>query len=245
MPRQRGSAAALVERWREQLLNLFFPPRCVNCRRVGESFCSVCRAQIEYIAGPVCRMCGSDVARADALCSHCAASPLALPVRVAAYHEGALREAIHAFKYNKRTELAAGFAEMLAQAWARNKTQVDIVTAVPLHIEREQMRGYNQAELVARALAPRLNVPYQTLLQRTRATADQIGLNARERRANVTDAFLADGARAANRRVLIVDDVCTTGATLDACARALQAAGARAVYGLTVARPKHRELKSN
>ena len=113
-----------------------------------------------------------------------------------------------------------------------------MVAAVPLHPDRQRTRGYNQAELLARELAAQLALPYIGGLRRIRATADQIGLDAAARHENMREAFVADANAFRAQRVLLIDDVCTTGATLDACAVALRAQGARGIYGLTVARPK-------
>ncbi len=154
------------------------------------------------------------------------------------YHEGALREAIHALKYNHRTELAVPLGGLLQQHIPQTSWKIDVITAVPLHPDRRRERGYNQAELLARELAGRVGLPYAEGLRRIRATADQIGLDAAARRENVRDAFEADASAFRDRRVLMIDDVCTTGATMDACARALGAQGARSIYGLAIARPR-------
>jgi ComF family protein len=159
-------------------------------------------------------------------------------MRAVAYHEGPLREAILSFKYNRRLDLAAPLAALLHQHCIQSALQVDLITAVPLHPERLLARGYNQAELLARELAPKIGLPYVSGLERIRATQDQIGLSAAARHENVRGAFAADRATFRGCRVLVVDDVCTTGATLDACAVALRFGGARLAFGLAVARPR-------
>jgi ComF family protein len=149
-----------------------------------------------------------------------------------------LRNAIHAYKYKSVGSLTKIFADLLIECLTREPVQYDEIVPVPLHQARERERGYNQAELLARALAARTSKPFARRLERVRATSDQIGLDIASRHANVRDAFKLREGASRPRRVLLIDDVCTTGATLDACAVALQAEGATATYGLTVARPR-------
>ncbi len=150
-----------------------------------------------------------------------------------------LREAVHRLKYNGCTALAEPLGDLMATYWMRNAMPSDIVVPVPLHADRLRERGYNQAALLARALARRvgLTLDEQTLV-RKRATAPQVDLDAEQRQENVRDAFLCTGDRLANKRVLLIDDVCTTGATLEACAVALYQGGARSVQALTLARAR-------
>lgn len=239
MQSQIANVATLMGRWRRQLLDLLFPARCVNCNRVGESLCSRCRSQIQFVTPPYCRRCSRPLEFHGDPCPLCRAHPLHITqIRAIGYHEGVLRRAIHALKYRHWTVLADPLAALLQQYLLRTAPSVDLITAVPLHPDRQRERGYNQAELLARSLAARAALPYICGLKRTRPTADQIGLDMGARHENVRGAFAADGTAFAGRRVLIVDDVCTTGATLDACAVALRAQGACEIYGLTVARPR-------
>jgi ComF family protein len=158
-------------------------------------------------------------------------------IQSAAWHEGTLRDAIHGLKYGRRSDVALPLAVLLKDKLSDSGARIDVITSVPLHPKRFRERGYNQAELLARQLARMTDTLYFTTLTRTRATADQIGLDGTQRRANVAGAFAADASHVCGKNVLLVDDVCTTGATLDACAVALFVAGASAVYGLTVTRP--------
>ena len=239
MVRQIATMSTLFEHWRGQLLDLIFPPRCVNCRRVGAALCADCLSKIERVAPPFCAQCSHPLKRSDQTCAQCRQYPLHIAqIRSVAYHEGTAREAIHALKYNRRTDLAAPLGLLLEQQLARAPIEFDAITAVPLAPARLHTRGYNQSELLARALAGRCSRPYVGDLRRVRETADQVGLDANARRQNVSGAFEADPASFRGRRVLVIDDVCTTGATLDACAIALLDSGAKAVYGLTVTRPK-------
>ncbi len=234
-------AAAVAARWGTELLDLLFPSRCIACRRTGVSLCPDCRATISFIRPPLCARCGSPASAAVASCHVCRSHPPRLErLRSVAYHEGVVREAIHGLKYQGRVDLVAPLAGLLVEHFKLSSIEADVIAAVPLAPARERERGYNQAELLARALAASTGHPYVQGLVRTRETADQVGKNAAERHANVRGAFRADAGAFAKKRVLLIDDVCTTGATLDACAVALQAQGVQKVYGLTVARPRER-----
>lgn len=166
--------------------------------------------------------------------------------------DGALRSAIHRFKYEGKAALAAPLTALLEGFLQPSlhgldmSTHVppamgrpDVIVPVPLHFWRRHRRGYNQSELLARELGRRLNIPVRNVLRRARHTSPQVGLSARERADNVRDAFLPrenrSGEPVANT-VLLIDDVCTTGATLHECARALKQAGAARVFALTLAR---------
>jgi ComF family protein len=171
------------------------------------------------------------------LCQVCRASrPVVDGIRSVAYFEGPLRQAVHDFKYRGVRALAQPLAGLLVEYQRTQHLPADVVVPVPLHPQREAERGYNQAALLAEVLGDALGLPVALhLLERVRPTPPQVGLNAAERRSNVHAAFRAT-REAAARRVLLVDDVCTTGATLNACGAALKAQGARSVWGLTLAR---------
>ncbi len=162
-------------------------------------------------------------------------------MRVVGPHVAPLRVAIHALKYEWRSDLAAPLGTLLAGRWEDAAgSDVDGVLPVPLHASRQRERGFNQSRLLAEVLTIRLEFPLHVeLLWRERATIPQVGLNWQERRQNVAGAFRAAPA-VAGGRWLLVDDVCTSGATLEASAHALREQGASAVWAITLARP-HRE----
>jgi ComF family protein len=164
-------------------------------------------------------------------------------LRIASLYQGPLRSCIHALKYQGNKRLAAPLGTILAQAYRLYGMQADLMIPVPLHKTREQERGFNQAQLLAEECARRLTIPLNLqLLERTRPTQVQAHLTASERQQNVAGAFECQPEAATKQLlerkiIVIVDDVCTTGATLEACAAPLFAAGARAVWGLVLARP--------
>jgi ComF family protein len=219
------------------LIDLLFPPRCGGCQKAGSLWCETCRAAVQPIEPPWCEKCGEPFI-ADGLCANCRAHPLSIEkIRSVALFDGVLREAIHRFKYERLSSLAEPFGAMLADYWRAEQLAADWLIPVPLHPSRERDRGYNQSELLARQLSRRMNVPISRRgLRRTRATAVQMTLNAAERHANVAGAFACHEPRVRGACIVIIDDVCTTGATLEACAQAVLKAGAASVMGLTLAR---------
>jgi ComF family protein len=156
-----------------------------------------------------------------------------------AIHDGALRQAIHHLKYRHRRELADTLGELLAAYWQEASLPADLVIPVPLHAGRLEERGYNQAALLARGLVARVPLALnETGLTRTRETAPQVELKASERTSNVRDAFAWVGDELDGVSVLLIDDVCTTGSTLGACALSLRQAGVGSVWALTLARAR-------
>jgi ComF family protein len=219
------------------LLNLLFPPRCVVCRRVGTWLCPECVHRLPRLSGPLCQYCGAPIPHGT-LCASCQEAPLRLEgIRSVAPFRGPVRAAIHYLKYRHARELADPLGELMARYWQQNPLPAEVIVPVPLHPSRLRRRGYNQAALLAWALSRRVGLPVdEDALYRVRATASQMRLPAADRRRNVEDAFRCTDDRMRGRRVLLVDDVCTTGATLEACADALREGGACQVWALTLAR---------
>jgi ComF family protein len=156
-----------------------------------------------------------------------------------AVFDGTLREAIHSLKYRNMRSLAAPLGEMLADYWRENVLAADVLVPVPLHVRRLRERGYNQSELLAVRSGQSLGIPVVCdVLRRSRYTLAQTRLSGAERRQNVAGAFVCAGMGLRGKRVVLVDDVCTTGSTLEACSIALRAGGARSVWALTVARAR-------
>ena len=164
--------------------------------------------------------------------------------RAAALHTTPLREAIHALKYQDRPQLARLLGRYLVAAfqrdpWATLPYEIDAVVPAPLHADRLSERGFNQSELLAQVLCNATELTMQpTWLERTRSTRQQVGLNPRERKQNVDGAFTAS-TEVRGKTLLVIDDVYTTGATLEACAQAALDSGSDRVYALTLAVPVH------
>ncbi len=195
---------------------MLFPPLCVHCGRVGSLLCPHCLRTVTR--APRRQVHGLD------------------DVRAAVNYSEAVRAAIHAYKYEGVRRLLDVFGGWLCQALSDVDWRIDRVTAVPLHPKRLHERGYNQAALLAADLAAWYGWAFvPDALTRTRETASQAQLSAQERHQNVAGAFAARPSIVEGQRVLVVDDVLTTGSTLSACAEALRAAGAAQVFGVTVA----------
>lgn len=229
----------LVEKTRGFILDLLFPPRCVGCGRKGSWLCAQCVDAIELIQPPICPLCGRHMTE-NRLCSLCLQDPPPIDgIRSVAYFEGIMRQAIHRFKYNNLQALAIPLGELMSDYWQKTPLPADVIVPVPLHPNRLRERGFNQATLLARESGRRIGLLVVVgSLIRARETPPQVGLSAQERKENVKEAFRCLDDRLAGKRVLLIDDVCTTGATLTACSTALRQASVHSVWALTLARPR-------
>lgn len=238
---------AWIKRLIDAGVDLLFPPQCVACHRSGSWLCATCTASIEVIHPPLCRRCGLPLQPPGAgetpplRCSGCREASTEWEALLAyAYHAGALREAIHQFKYEDLRCLAPVLGGLMADGWkslAPDGWQPHAIVPIPLHPSRQRQRGYNQATLLARELSAHLRCQMaDNVLIRVRATAPQVGLGVHERRENVQGAFRCQDDRLRDKRIMLVDDVCTTGSTLESACLALKEAGAASVLAYTLAR---------
>ena len=220
-----------------QFLDILFPPRCAGCGQKGSHWCKDCQRNARLVIPPVCDSCGQKINR-PGLCTRCSHNrPAFSALRSWGVYEGPVRNAIINLKYHKDIGLGEALSTPLARLLRGLAWEVEIVVPVPLGVARLKQRGYNQAGAVARPLALAAGINYRPkALRRTRETPSQVGLSYDDRLENVSGAFRADPGITSQRNVLVVDDVATSSATINACAIALLEAGARQVYGLTVAR---------
>jgi ComF family protein len=242
-------------RWTNRAIAGLFAPVCAACDAplaapLDGAVCAACWHHLPAFTPPLCFRCGLPlpswrIAGLDAkLCPRCRRRlPVLASQAAIGPHEGVLRRIVHALKYDARLSTAAPLASSMRRAGAETLHGAHLVVPVPLHRRRAWSRGFNQAALLARHLGP----PVYPLLSRVRATPPQVSLPAAQRHRNVREAFavrrgLVDRAAeasaipAAGLIVVLVDDVCTTGATLEACGRALREAGIGEIRALTASR---------
>lgn len=228
--------AKLIEDLSRIAADLLFPAQCALCDAGGLPLCAACVDALPCAGGERCDRCWTPVS-GETLCSHCQAVPPAFSsIRAAFVMDAGARRLVHELKYEGLTSLAAPMAALMAPLLPPQQSQ--ILIPVPLHGSRERARGYNQSAELARHLSRIAGVACDPrALRRTRNTEPLAKTMHRdERRAIVAGAFAARRERVGGRRVVLVDDVVTTGATLDACARVLLDAGAADVCGITWAR---------
>ncbi len=206
-------------------LDLLFPQYCVGCGKEGDFLCYSCRQSLPKITPPLCPSCVAWQAKIDGIRS---------PFRF----DGVMRQAIHQLKYRNLRALVMPLAKMLQDYLIVNPMPVEVLVAVPLHPKRLRERGYNQSSLLAQELKKLINLPLAEgcLIRRHHTSPQARTTTVAERRRNTADAFVCRDHRLRDRTVLLIDDVSTSGATLDACAAALRDAGASSVWGLVVAR---------
>jgi ComF family protein len=248
LPTGLSQACAHVGR---MLLDSVLPPLCLGCNEIVETpgaLCAACWQGFSFVAPPYCARCAApfveDPGR-GALCGACLARPPRYRrARAALIYDARSRRLLLPFKHGDRTDIARACGRWMARAGSELLAEADLVAPVPLHWRRLFTRRYNQAQLLARVAVREAAVGTRPrlapdLLRRRRWTSSQSGLRAQERRGNVRQAFDIHPrwvAEVAGKTVLLVDDVLTTGATVEACTRVLQRGGARHVDVLTLAR---------
>ena len=228
-------------------VSLLYPPACAICGknvRAGEYLCNWCEAKAVRIVAPFCQKCSQPFEGAitsEFTCANCAHRMMHFDAAVSAYRgRGIVREIIHEFKYGRQIHLRHLVARWLHAALDDERirgSRFDLIVPVPLHATRQRERGFNQASLLAALLSAQTAIPSKPTLERIRYTTTQTALDRSERMENLHNAFrLRKNADVRGLRVLLIDDVLTTGSTLSECARVLKRAGALSVHAATAAR---------
>jgi competence protein ComFC len=229
------------------LASLLYPPVCAVCSNdvePAEYLCAECESKIARIVPPFCAKCSEPFAGAITNpfdCANCAHRELYFDAAVSAFRSrGIVRHIILDFKYGRQVHLRHLVSSWLCAALDDDRLrdrEFDLIVPVPLHPARRRERGFNQAALLAETLSKRMSIPSRPLLERVRYTTTQTAFDRTERMANLRGAFrLRKNEKMQQLRVLLIDDVLTTGSTLSECARILKAAGAASVYAATAAR---------
>jgi len=208
------------------ILDFLFPKKCVGCGKEGTWFCPACLSKISFCEVPFVRLGGFSLEGLIAV----------------AYFQDPLKEAIHALKYDGVRELSKPLSELLIKHLKDERLQFikgSILIPMPLHKKRELQRGFNQAVLLAEEIGKKLNLKIlENVLVKAKNTAPQMELKKEERRKNIKGAFafVGDKKTVKGKIILLVDDVATTGSTLTECAKVLKRAGAKAIWGLVLAK---------
>jgi ComF family protein len=218
-------------------LNLLFPHKCLGCGREGELVCTACRCSLPAMSYALCPRCGRPQLT-GVLCPECIVRPWHIDgIRAPFKFEGLARECVHQLKYKNLRSLSAPLSRLLFEYFNTHPLPAEVIVPVPLHPRRLNERGYNQSALLARGLSKLLGLPLdeEHLARRKYLQPQAKTASAAQRRENVERAFVCHPF-SRQPRVLLIDDVSTSGATLDACAHALKSAGASSVWGLVFAR---------
>lgn len=223
-------------------LDFIFPRRCAVCdepvNRTGEGVCTYCKAKIRYIKSPFCMKCGKQMKEEGEFCSDCIRKKHFYVQGRALYDYGSMADSIFRFKYAGRQEYALFYGRELYEKWGRWLFMVrpDALIPVPIHISRKRMRGYNQSELIARELSEWSGIPVNTtLIVREKKTIPQKNLSQEERQNNLKRAFKILQNDVKLNTIVIIDDIYTTGSTIDAMSEVLLAAGVQKVYYMALA----------
>lgn len=226
-------------RLKRELLAILFPERCVCCDKVIPPLigcCDTCRQGLSLIVPPVCENCGAGLDECVCHRHHRHFERCAAPF----YYEGTVRRGILRLKEQNDPQIAEFFAGYMAQVVRREYStwRFDWIIPVPLTESRKKGRGFNQSERLAKCLSAELGIPVSTCLRKISETRPQKELSAVERSGNLLGAFDVAGADISGTRILLVDDLATTGSTLDECAKTLKVYGASQVYAVTAARTR-------
>lgn len=237
-----NKAAGYARIFLKRAEDFFYPPRCPVCDElqvVGQTLCPACAGRVQTVAEPVCKRCGKPLAdeRLE-YCADCGKRKHTYRQGKAVFvYQGGIRNSMYRFKYSNRREYAAYYAKEAAQLysdWIR-KNRIEVIVPIPMYARKRRRRGYNQAEVFARALGRELGIPVDAgLVRRVRNTVPQKELNDKERARNVKNAFQLAPDIVKYRYIMLVDDIYTTGSTMDEVAEVLLSGGAECIYYICI-----------
>jgi competence protein ComFC len=235
---QKNRIALQLTSYFWKTLDWLYPPQCCNCERRGFVLCDECLSQIEVLSGWLCKKCGYPLTGRDFICENCRTRPPEyMEMRSWAAFNGPARKALHSLKYHRNLAIGPILAQPLLGMLQKLNWPVDLVIPIPLSKSHFRRRGYNQTAQISITLAQKLNIEHlSNAVLRIKETETQISLDVNQRFTNLRDAFYGKPAKLNKRNILLIDDVITTGATMQNCTNALLKAGAQKVYCLSVAR---------
>lgn len=242
-----------LRKFRTHVLDTLFPIHCLSCGTEGDWICSRCFNEIPPLPAQVCPRCERFITQGGILCASCKGkAPLDALISATRYKEHGIEKIIHAYKYKYVKELAPFLGSLMVKAYTSHKLPLpDMIIAVPLHARRLRWRGFNQSELLGQYLKSHLAIGFPILFQpntllRTRYTYPQMKIrNYRQRKENIANAFAVKSEiNLTGKKILLVDDIATTGATLFECAKVLKKHGAKKVYAIVAARQEVKNSKS-
>jgi len=222
----------------ELAVDSFFPRQCVGCGKVGGFLCPECLGKLPRLLPPLCPNCGRSQA-SGIVCPDCRQRQTEIDgIRSPFKFDEVIRKAIHQLKYRNLKAISPCLAELLADYLRSNSLPGEALVCVPLHPRRLRERGYNQSSLLAKELGKSIDLPViEDCLIRVKQAQPQVrAVDVEERRRNVADAFVCRDEKVGGKQIILIDDVCTSGATLESCAAALKSKDATSVWGLTLAR---------
>lgn len=227
----------ILSQFKNLIYDLLFPKRCIKCKKPGEFICFGCFSKIEKIKTYTCQKCGK-ITKNGSYCNSCRNGVDLTGVMVACdYNIGPTKELIHHLKYSGFLDLSEVLGELLVERIKNSKNKKFIVVPVPMHRKKELERGFNQSELLARYLSKKMGLKGGLALEKIKSTEAQMRLKRKDRLKNLNKVFeCVDRELVKGQQILLIDDVMTTGTTLNECAKALKKAGARQVWGLVVAK---------
>ncbi len=232
-----------MKKWIDMILDVLYPPRCLFCYellgRDEPELCSTCEQNVPFVRGAVCMKCGKELTDTAAeYCPDCRKHPHFYEYgRALLNYTELTRASIVRYKYKNQRGYSDWFGKQIAKRFGAEirGMQAQALVPVPLYIKKKRVRGFNQAQLVAEVIGREIGLPVRELLERRRSTAAQKELGRAERLANLEESFCAVPGQRMPEAVILVDDIYTTGSTMDACAAVLKRAGVRRVYFLAIA----------
>lgn len=223
----------------KKIIELIYPSVCVFCGNIESTgACEKCKSEIQYIGEPRCKSCGKPIRYSEQeYCLDCHNTKFSFTQGISLWlHKGLVSKSIYQFKYHNRKAFAKYYAQEFARLYVEkiNSWSIQVIIPVPLHQKRKRIRGYNQAEVLAKYLSEEISIPMEEAVERIKYTTPQKKLDNKMRKKNLNEAFIVSSGWPVKKRVLIVDDIYTTGSTINAIAMKLKEYGVEKVYFLTI-----------